>query len=45
MLNSGIILRPLTAYQLPNHIRVSIGTDRQNTKVIEKINQYFGALK
>lgn len=42
MLQQGIILRPLHAYQLPNHIRISIGTKQQNIRTIEKIYQYFG---
>ncbi len=42
MLEQGIILRGLKPYQLPNHIRVSIGTEMQNTRTIEQFNQYFG---
>lgn len=42
MLEQGIILRPLTTYQLPNHIRISIGTEVENTKAINAITKYFG---
>ena len=42
MLEQGIILRPLNAYELPNHIRISMGTKEQNTLAIQYINHYFG---
>lgn len=41
MLKQGIILRPLAAYQLPNHLRISIGNETQNALAIEKIKQFW----
>lgn len=38
LLREGVIVRPLKAYQLPNHIRVSIGTS-------EEINRFLSALE
>ena len=42
MLEQGIILRPLNAYELPNHIRISMGRQEQNALAIQYINHYFG---
>lgn len=41
MLNQGIIFRSLKPYQLPNHVRISIGTDTQNQRAIQAIKNYF----
>lgn len=41
MLKHGIILRPLKAYNLPNHIRISSGTEKQTTHVNKIIRDYF----
>ena len=30
----GIIVRPLTGYQLPNHLRISVGTAKQNASLL-----------
>lgn len=39
LLNDGIIVRPLTAYGLPNHLRVSIGTHNQNKRFLESLSR------
>lgn len=43
LLREGVIVRPVGAYGLPNHLRISIGTDEENmhgitalTKVLDK---------
>jgi histidinol-phosphate aminotransferase len=35
MLRQGVIVRPVAAYQLPNHLRVTIGTKSQNQRMLE----------
>ncbi len=39
MLRQGIILRPIGNYGLDDHIRITIGTTEQNTRVIEALKQ------
>lgn len=38
LLSHGIIVRPLHAYNLPNHLRVSIGTFEQNKRFLATFN-------
>ena len=35
LLRQGVIVRPVGAYQLPNHLRVTIGTQSQNRRMLE----------
>lgn len=42
LLEKGIILRPLDNYHLPNHIRISIGTETENAKAIEQMQYLLG---
>ena len=37
LLDRGIIIRPLAGYQLPNHVRISIGLPHQNDRLIEAV--------
>jgi histidinol-phosphate aminotransferase len=37
MLRQGVIVRPLAGYQLPNHLRVSIGTPAQNQRMLSAL--------
>ena len=37
LLQQGIIVRPITGYGFPNSIRVTIGTCRQNVRLIETL--------
>ncbi len=39
LLNHGIIVRPLTPYQLPNFLRVSIGKEEDNERFLKAISQ------
>jgi histidinol-phosphate aminotransferase len=39
MLRSGVIVRPVTGYGLPHHLRVSIGTSEQNARLIAALGQ------
>ncbi len=37
LLTHGVIVRPLTAYHMPRHIRVSIGTKEQNQRFLNTL--------
>jgi len=40
LLQRGVIVRPLTGYSMPNHLRVSVGLEEENNKfltVLEKV--------
>jgi histidinol-phosphate aminotransferase len=37
LLREGIIVRPMSAYQLPQHLRITIGTETQNNRCIEAL--------
>ena len=39
LLSQGIIVRPLLPYQLPNHLRITIGLPEQNQRLVEALNQ------
>jgi len=36
---NGIIVRPLQPYQLPNHLRITIGTQHQNQKLLSILEE------
>ena len=37
LLRSGVIVRPIKGYGLPNHLRITIGTQDQNTRLIKAL--------
>ncbi len=37
LLQQGVIVRPITGYGLPNHLRISIGTEAENQRFIEAL--------
>jgi histidinol-phosphate aminotransferase len=39
LLRKGIIVRPLTAYDMPMHIRVTIGTQQQNERFLNTLEE------
>ena len=39
MLRLGVIVRPVDNYQLPNHLRITIGTPEENTTCIAALEQ------
>ena len=39
LLAKGIIVRPLVPYGLPNHIRVTVGTQEQNAKFLHELKE------
>jgi histidinol-phosphate aminotransferase len=40
LLDSGVILREMTSYSLPNCLRMTIGKDEENLLVIKLLNQF-----
>jgi len=39
LLNEGVIVRPISGYDLPNHLRVSIGTAEQNEILLKALKK------
>jgi histidinol-phosphate aminotransferase len=39
LLKQGVIVRPCTAYELPNFLRISVGNQAQNTRLINTLEQ------
>ncbi|MEM7026874.1 MAG: histidinol-phosphate transaminase [Pseudomonadota bacterium] len=43
LLNAGVIVRPIANYGMPNHLRVSIGTQEENQKFIHELSRILSA--
>ena len=43
LLHEGVIVRPLAGYQLPNHLRITIGTEAQNARCIAALQKVMSA--
>ncbi len=43
LLHDGVIVRPVGPYQMPHHLRVSIGTEAQNQKFIQALEKVLTA--
>ncbi len=43
LLHKGIIVRPLVPYGLPQHLRITIGTKKQNERLINSLNEVLNA--
>jgi histidinol-phosphate aminotransferase len=39
LLNQGVIVRPVANYNMPNHLRVTIGTPEQNVRFIAALKE------
>jgi len=39
LLQAGVIVRPVANYEMPNHLRVSVGTEAENKAFIEALNK------
>jgi histidinol-phosphate aminotransferase len=42
LLHKGVIVRPVANYNMPNHLRVSIGLELENQKYIDSLNDILG---
>ncbi len=43
LLALGVIARPIAGYGLPNHLRISIGTEAENARCLEALAKVLGA--
>ena len=41
LLKAGVIVRPLNNYNLPDYLRVTIGTDYENSRFLEELSKLF----
>lgn len=39
LLKQGVIVRPLGGYEMPRHLRVTIGTEQENTRFLEALRK------
>jgi len=39
LLRKGVIVRPVASYNMPEHLRITIGTQAQNTRVLKALEQ------
>jgi histidinol-phosphate aminotransferase len=39
LLESGVIVRPIAGYGMPDHLRVSIGLESENARFLESLEQ------
>ncbi len=39
LLKQGIVVRPLTAYNMPNHLRITVGTPNENQELLKALQQ------
>ena len=39
LLKTGVIVRPISDYAMPNHLRVTIGTETENNKLIKELKK------
>lgn len=37
LLKAGVIVRPVANYEMPNHLRISIGTEKENSRFINEL--------
>ncbi len=44
LLREGVIVRPVANYQLPNYLRVTIGTEQENQRFITALKKVLGKL-
>ena len=44
LLKLGVIVRPIGVYEMPNHLRVTVGLPEENTRFIDALTTVFGGL-
>ena len=42
LLRQGVIVRPIANYGLPNHLRVTVGTERENEVFLDALDRVLG---
>ncbi|NGX16453.1 histidinol-phosphate transaminase [Wenzhouxiangella sp. XN24] len=43
LLHEGVIVRPVANYELPDHLRISIGTEQENDRLVTALARVIGA--
>jgi len=43
LLEKGVIVRPMASYQMPQHLRISIGTEAENTRFLVSLKEVLSA--
>lgn len=43
LLREGVIVRPLAGYDMPNHLRVTIGTEAENARFLDALSRVLAA--
>ena len=43
LLREGVIVRPIAGYGMPQHLRITIGTEAQNTRCIAALQKVLAA--
>jgi histidinol-phosphate aminotransferase len=43
LLRAGVIVRPIAAYGMPDHLRVSIGLESENARFLDALRQVLAA--
>jgi histidinol-phosphate aminotransferase len=44
LLRKGVIVRPIANYEMPSHLRISIGTERENQIFIKALTEVLGGV-
>ncbi len=43
LLGRGVIVRPVGGYGLPDHLRITVGTDAENRRLLESLEEVLAA--
>ena len=43
LLDHGVIVRPIAGYELPRHLRITVGSESENDRVLEALGQVLTA--
>jgi len=42
LLRRGLIIRPLASFAMPQHVRITVGTEEQNAEVLSALKEELG---
>ena len=42
LLREGVIVRPVANYQMPTYLRITVGSEEQNSKVLAALQKVLG---
>lgn len=43
LLHQGVIVRPIGVYEMPNHLRVTVGTERENKRFVDAVKKVLAS--